>query len=541
MKMVLDVGTTANLLSLATFQEFNGAPVDSAVIGTSVLHNVVFSGMQGGFGQGIVGLVGTPILSQYDLVFDGPHHVVDIYAQPKSPDVGSPAWFPAGVTPGDCMPMTADPQFNNRIFFPLEVNGHDIHSMFDSGSGTTNMNMAAAKLLGLGPDDTRMHLLPQGIGGQFSRFAGQNVWRDAWVTITVGHQKIVTPANIYQDLPRETSPDDPELSLGLEALNNRVLYVSYSTQTVCMGAAQHVPPAAPAADAAQDAPVSAQQLASYVAVKKALVPFWQDATNRPLLQQAQQGFQSHLVTLDDYKLTTGAFDYPTLVKQDTALADIFAENHLAPTDFEPVQVSMYAAAATLAYDQAMRRSLPPASTALGKNVELASHHLLDLAEAGIALPRPAADAGKLTALSAQQLERYISVKKALAAFFQSPAHAGLVAAATALGHRDAIKTGDGVLKITVFDYPLLSSQDAALAAVFRAGHFAPDKFEPTQVAVYQALGTLANAEAEGAALPDTSSVLGRNIALVKAHQAELAAVGVKVGTSAGSSMGGMGG
>jgi len=89
----------------------------------------------------------------------------------------------------------------------------------------------------------------------------------------------------------------------------------------------------------------------------------------------------------------------------------------------------------------------------------------------------------------------------------------------------------GHFEVGVFDYPELVKQDTALAAIFVRNDFDPDQFEPTQLAAYSALGILAYDEANGTVLPAESTPLGKNVALVKAHRHELAAVGVTVDAS----------
>lgn len=387
---IVDVGTTANFLAFDALRQLKvPLPLDSVVIGTRVHRHEPFQ--DGQFDPGIVGMVGTPLLSQYDLVFDGANGVVRFYAQPAHATTGAPSWFPTGVTPRDCMPMSADPQGANRIFFPLEANGHAIHSMFDSGSETTNLNVAAARVLGLHSTDSSVHLLPRGVGGQFSRFNGQRIWRATGVTLAIGDQRITRPINIYEDLPRESSPNDPELSLGLNAVRDRVLYVSYSTKTVCIGG-----PDARAAMATQQMnstanvppqPVlSAEQVEHYIALKQALVPYWQVPSRAVFFQMAGATSHSHTMMLDEDRPTTRAFDYPALVAQDRSLAVLFAQHHLAPAEFESTQVAVTYAMIVLTYNEAMGRPLPDASTTLGKNVAVVRPQREALAALGLGLP-----------------------------------------------------------------------------------------------------------------------------------------------------------
>ena len=145
--------------------------------------------------------------------------------------------------------------------------------------------------------------------------------------------------------------------------------------------------------------------------------------------------------------------------------------------------------------------------------------------------RTAADSAVETLLSAEQLTHYIAVKKVLGPYWQ--AHAELLQTAQATGHAPVIQAGMQQLEIGVFDYPNLVKQDAALAAIFTKNEFAASQFEPTQVAVFKALLALVSHEATGAALPAASTMLGKNVVLVKAHREELEAVGVALQTSGG--------
>jgi hypothetical protein len=392
-RVILDVGTTTSWLNAGSLQQHGiTIPFDSVLLGTTVVSNALFNVAPGSSEPGLDGLVGTPFLSHYDLVFDGPRGAVRLYAQPAMPTVGHPRWLPDGVTAADCVPMQADPQENNRVFFRLEANGHVIHSMFDSGSETTNLNVAAARVLGLHSTDSNVHLLPRGLGGQFSRFNGQQIWRVAAAKITVGRQNIVTPINIYEHLPRETSPDDPELSLGLNAVRDRVLYVSYSTRTVCFGGREArtavVPQGATSnGEAALEPVLTAEQVTHYIAVKQALALYWQAPTHAALLQRAQATARTHVTPLDEYRPNVGVFDYVALVAQDTALAALFTTNCFPASQFAPTQVAVAHALRTLMYDEAMGHSLPDAATALGKNVAVVMAQRPALESLGLGPPR----------------------------------------------------------------------------------------------------------------------------------------------------------
>ena len=148
-------------------------------------------------------------------------------------------------------------------------------------------------------------------------------------------------------------------------------------------------------------------------------------------------------------------------------------------------------------------------------------------------------ADSATAVTDEQLTHYIAVKKALSAFW--PAHKDLLKTAQASSHSPEIQIGQQKMKIGVFDYPALVKQDTALAAIFTANKFAPEQFEPTQVAVFQAVGAIVISTASNAALPANTTVLGKNVELVKPHQDELKAVGIALQANGGGGGGGMGG
>ena len=170
------------------------------------------------------------------------------------------------------------------------------------------------------------------------------------------------------------------------------------------------------------------------------------------------------------------------------------------------------------------------ATAVGMTPLSAPTHMPALAAA--------VDSTATVALTDKQLAQYIAVKKALGAFWGAPANAELLKSAKSSGHAPVVQLGQQQLKVGVFDYPNLVKRDSALAAIFTTNHLAPEQFEPTQVTVFQALGTLVMAEAQGGAVPANTTTLGKNIELVKAQREALKAVGVALQVNTGDGMGG---
>lgn len=237
--LILDHGTDITLLSnsVAAQLGLSEQPRPTLTLGASVLPQVPVRQADLPFGT-YDGVLGARELAHYDFVFDGPARQVRLYAMPGRGAHGHThaSWLPPGVTPADCTPMLHDARYPQRVFFTLRANGNALHSMFDSGARLTNINMAA--LHGLGLSDQSPNVQPT--DGQDCTVVGCSILQATQVPLTVGRQHIRltdAPIHVFQDLPRETGPDDPELSLGLYQLLDRVFVVSYSTRQVCVSPA----------------------------------------------------------------------------------------------------------------------------------------------------------------------------------------------------------------------------------------------------------------------------------------------------------------
>jgi hypothetical protein len=227
---LLDHGTGFSVITPRSAQTIGlTSPVaDSLQLGTSVLRNVPLRA--GNLGR--PGILGAPQLAQYDFVLDGPARRVRLYA--VLPDTMHTPWLPPGVTPADCTPMLPDPQGLHRAFFELQANGVPIHSMFDSGARFVNINMAALQAMGL--SDTSANVTAS--AGTDMLLTGPSTLQATHVPLTAGraHLRIrETTIHVFPRLPRQATPQDAELSLGLYAVLDRVFVVSYSTNQVCFG------------------------------------------------------------------------------------------------------------------------------------------------------------------------------------------------------------------------------------------------------------------------------------------------------------------
>ena len=218
--------------------------LDSLVIGKTVERNIPIDGSSGvNKVPGIppmIGLAGNHWLAHYDLIFDGPAKRVRQYA-PAASASGTPVtgWVPRGIIPGDCMPMLhVGADADHYPGLDLRANGQKIVGVFDLGSNATYMNVAAAKLLGIRQSTRNVHQVPPDSMTNFPG-AGEN---HEWVittglVLTMGRRQLPDgPVEIYQTV-NEIYGDrtKPELDLGTDLFHDRILFMSYSTNQVCLG------------------------------------------------------------------------------------------------------------------------------------------------------------------------------------------------------------------------------------------------------------------------------------------------------------------
>jgi|KBSSwiStaDraftv2_1062776.scaffolds.fasta_scaffold07399_12 hypothetical protein len=237
---------------------FAGTRQDSLLIGDEVAAITL---------SPFAGLVGRDLLSQFDLEFDMPAHTIRLY--PRRAFDGRSS-VPPGVRGRDCVPATMIPhagvdttaldstdkaelqsKWGRRMWdeeelrLPLVVNGHRFEGMFDSGSGLTIMNWAAARALGLTPASIAVRPVNSGRLTAFSyRFDRTPAAPDTetnhsatGLAFRVGGRTLAPDSVIISDATFGDLPDvktRPLILVGLRHFRAYILLLSYSTSSVCI-------------------------------------------------------------------------------------------------------------------------------------------------------------------------------------------------------------------------------------------------------------------------------------------------------------------
>ena len=246
---VLDLGTSGNGLASRYITHpniFGAGEIDTLHLGTATIRHIpVESPLEAEEGQmfsvtglppgwpPVAALLGVEVQAHFDIVLDGPARRVRLYARDPSAMVGhAPPWLPPGVTAADCLPMHRRAgQYHDMVDMPVTVNGHRTYGHFDSGAKQNYMHMIEAHQLGL--TDSAVHL--SGVVDQQRYF-----WRG--LTLQIGRQTIPNQqAVVHVAAPPQA--DSLQFNFGLEAFRDRILFISYSTDQLCLsaGPVRHAP------------------------------------------------------------------------------------------------------------------------------------------------------------------------------------------------------------------------------------------------------------------------------------------------------------
>lgn len=216
------------------------------------------------------GILGRDMLSQFDLEFNLPQRRLRLYARSATDAKGSQPWLPAGIRVAECLPANvirglgidtagmdstdrAEIQVNpgkrvwnqEELLLPLTMNGHRIDGFFDSGSGETLINWAAARALGLDRTSPTVTPVSSGSLALFSFRAPAHTdgldttnYQAAGITLRLGRRTLPADSVLISDLTFGDFANfrtKPMILVGLRHFRDNVLFLSYSTRKVCVG------------------------------------------------------------------------------------------------------------------------------------------------------------------------------------------------------------------------------------------------------------------------------------------------------------------
>lgn len=248
--LILDTGSPFSLLlSPSAFAQFgiplpNGDVLDSLTVGTVQEHAVGF--LQSDFYNflntdklpglpPVVGILGAQMLVHYDLLFDGGAGRMQLYTPvPRLARAGTPApsprtGLPPGFTLADCQPF-ADSGFD----IDVQINGHRVSALFDTGSWDLVMDKVQATQLGITEQSPGAHRLPRSSKLLWGfRNDGSQGWAyDVKVTVTVGSHQLTKVAIVYPDISGGRSMG--QLIFGVNTFANQRFFVSHRAGQVCI-------------------------------------------------------------------------------------------------------------------------------------------------------------------------------------------------------------------------------------------------------------------------------------------------------------------
>ena len=192
--------------------------LDSLQLGGVTYRKIdVFAASLGALGRGdlaVSGLIGEDLLSRYDVGLDIGHREISLYTV-RGCDTVSPPW-------GTAAPIPIRLSEHNHLVFPVELDGHRLTAMLDTGAGGDMLLERGANALHLTPDLLAHDsvVAGQGIGER-----GVDVRTHKFTTLRVGQETTQGPVIGVSD----ASVEDIDLILGMGFLRGRQVFVSHAT------------------------------------------------------------------------------------------------------------------------------------------------------------------------------------------------------------------------------------------------------------------------------------------------------------------------
>jgi tetratricopeptide (TPR) repeat protein len=243
-QLIVDSGTFYSILSPAaamalnlklsppsvmlSMQGVNGAfGFSVATISDFVLDNIPLTGkwqfVVGGtdVGDGAAGLLGSNILGIADIEYDLSNGVIRLM---KPTDCGSRPlayWALAAQLPIETMPIEYTGRFGWRVAGTAVLNGHKIRVLFDTGSPTSVLTLAAAKRAGVTPRSPGV--VPAGVDLGLGR-GSYPTWVGPFASFKMGGEETRNTRLRFGDL----TLGDEDMLLGMDFFLSHRIYVANS-------------------------------------------------------------------------------------------------------------------------------------------------------------------------------------------------------------------------------------------------------------------------------------------------------------------------
>ncbi len=189
------------------------------------------------FGDDVAVILGEDFLRQVDVEFDLAHSAIRLY-QPKDCDGVSLAyWAPNG---SDTVELEAIYDARPQIIVPVEINGHPLRALLDSGATASVVDMPDAARLGLTP--TAPGVVAAGKGTGFGKKSVDH-WIAPLQSFLIGDEITKNPTILFGDLWKDTAHlgrgshvqqkvRAPSMLLGADFLRAHRVLISHSQRKV---------------------------------------------------------------------------------------------------------------------------------------------------------------------------------------------------------------------------------------------------------------------------------------------------------------------
>ena len=160
------------------------------------------------------GILGADVLTGFDIDLDLPHQRMTLYPRGSCP-LGPP-W------PGAFAQISTGLSLGEHLFFPVQLDGHKVSAVIDTGTQLTTLSKAMAKALGVTDEElTRDHPItahgatPGELPSHVHQFSQLNV----------GSEKIPNPRLVVSDI----AIPDADMLLGIDFIRSHRLWFSFAS------------------------------------------------------------------------------------------------------------------------------------------------------------------------------------------------------------------------------------------------------------------------------------------------------------------------